>query len=86
MIVFGFVYIHAILEAHILHTKQEAKLAYDNYKQDCLIRQRYSMSYESYMNNVISSLIDAQCEVDRNKAVSPNIITTPQKGEVNGRK
>ena len=37
VIVFGFVYIHAILEAHILHTKQEAKLAYDNYKQDCLI-------------------------------------------------
>ena len=44
------------------------------------------MLYESYMNNVISSLIDAQCEVDRNKAVSPNIIATPQKGEVNGSK
>ena len=38
------------------------------------------------MNNVISSLIDAQCEVDRNMANSPDIAPTLQKNQSNGSK
>ena len=75
-----------ISESHMLHTKQQAKLAYDNYKQDCLINQRYGISYESYMNNVISSLTDAQCQVDRNVANSPDIGPTLLKNRRNGSK
>ena len=60
----------------MLHTKQQAKLAYDNYRQDCLIKQRYSISYERYMNNVISLLIDAKGEGDRNVANSYDIAST----------
>ena len=63
---------HTISESSIVHAKREAKLAYDNYKQDCLIKQRYGISYESYMNNVISSLIDA-------KYIKNNMTTAPTK-------
>ena len=67
-------------------TKHEAKLAYDNYKQDCLSKQRYGISYETYMNNVISSLITAQCEVDSIIASSPDTMPTLCMLESNGSK
>ena len=73
-------------EASVLHTKQQAKLTYDNYKKDCLINQRYGVSYGSYMNNVISLLIDAQCEVDRSVTNSPNITPTLHKNQRNDSK
>ena len=68
---------HTISESSIVHTKREAKLAYENYKQDCLIKQRYCISYESYMNNVISSLIDVQYNVENNMTDTPNKTLTP---------
>ena len=74
------------IKSHTLHTKHEAKLAYENYKQDCLSKQRYGMSYKTYMNNVISSLIDGQCEVDNIVASSPDTMPTLYKRESNGSK
>ena len=70
---------HTISESSIVHTKRQAKLAYDNYKQDCLIKQRYGISYESYMNNVILSLIDVQYNVEDNITDTPDKILTPPK-------
>ena len=40
--------------------KQDANRANGNYRQDCLIRQRYGMSYECYIKRVIDSVIEAQ--------------------------
>ena len=65
-----------------MHTKRQAKLAYDNYKQDCLIKQRYGISYESYMNNVILSLIDVQYNLENNMTDTPDKTLT-QKNQNN---
>ena len=47
-------------------SRQEATRVYDNYKQDCLSRQRYGMSYESYINHIIDFLIELQPNIDAN--------------------
>ena len=72
-----------ISELSIVHTKREAKLAYNNYKQDCLVKQRHSILYESYMNNVISLLIDTQYEVNNNMNDSPDKTLTLQSNQSN---
>ena len=72
--------------SHILHTKREAKLAYDNYKQDCLSKQRYGISYETYMNNVISSLIDAQCGSVSSISNTTDTLPSLYRSESNGTK
>ena len=72
------------IKSHTSHTKREAKLAYDNYNQYCLSYRRYGVSYEIYMNNIISSLIDAQGDVDNMAANSLDTMPTPCKSEGNG--
>ena len=52
------------IDSHTSHAKREAKLAYENYNQDCLCYQRYGTSYKTHMDNIISSLIDAQGDID----------------------
>ena len=74
---------HTMSKSSIVHTKRQAKLAYDSYQQDCLIRQRYGTSYEGYMNNVILSLIDVQYSVDSNITDTPDKTLTPQKNQNN---
>ena len=65
----------AVLKLCSTHSKQEATLAYDNYKQDCLSRQRYGISYESYMDHVIDSLIEAQYDTEVNTHSSSDRLT-----------
>ena len=55
---------HTVTRLYNLHAKRQANRAYKNYRQDCFIRQRYGISYESFMNNVINSLSDVQCNFD----------------------
>ena len=74
----------ASIKSHTSHTKREAKLTYDNYNQDCLSYQRYGTSYETYMNNIISSLIDAQGDVNNMAANSLDTVSNSCKSVDNG--
>ena len=56
----------AVSKVYNTLSRQEATRVYDNYKQDCLSRQRYGMSYENYMNHIIDSLIESQPNIDAN--------------------
>ena len=54
----------AVSGAYNTLRKQEGTQVYDNYKQDCLSRKRYGISYESYMNDIIEVLIESQPNLD----------------------
>ena len=47
-------------EQLIVQRKMEAKKAYSDFIQDCFTMERYGVSYECYMNNVLEQIIALQ--------------------------
>ena len=68
----------AVSKAYNTLGKQEVTLVYDNCKQDCFSKQTYGMSYESYVNHIIDSMIESQSNIDANDQ-DFNLGLTPQK-------
>ena len=71
------------IESDPLVTKRKARLAYENYNQECLSYQRYGVSYEVHMDHIISSLIDAQSHDIDMSITGTNMVDTPDKFEGN---
>ena len=71
------------IESDPLVAKRKARLAYENYNQDCLSYQRYGVSYEAHMDHIISSLIDAQSHDIDVSIIGTNMVDIPDKFEGN---
>ena len=44
-------------EQLMVQCKMEAKKAYSNFRQDCFTMERYDVSYECHMTNLLDQLI-----------------------------